>query len=134
MVDREYKIKKWKTDSSFFDSVEMSDWRIWGCEELDTESYSNGRWNPEESALSINYLELLAIFYALQSLNVHHCNVHIEIQSDNISAIKYINDMGGMTSTSMDLLAKDIWQWCIERKINLSAIHVPGVLNTADFY
>lgn len=106
----------------------------WGCEELDTERYSNGRWNPEESALSINYLELLAIFYALQSLYVHHCNVHIEIQSDNISAIKYINDMGGMTSTSMDLLAKDIWQWCIERKINLSAIHVPGVLNTADFY
>ena len=53
---------------------------------------------------------------------------------DNVSAVKYINDMGGMTSKSMDSLAKDIWAWCLDRGIFISAIHIPGIYNSADFY
>lgn len=106
----------------------------WGSIDLDSNIHANGRWNVHESCNSINFLELLAIFYALQALYCNEHDVHIEIQSDNVSAIKYINDMGGIASEIMDLLAKDIWEWCIERKIHIYATYVPGILNTADFF
>lgn len=91
--------KHCRTDASF---------QGWGSVDLDTNVHANGRWYYQESLHSINFLELMAIFYALQSLYCNESNLHIEIQSDNISAIKYINDMGGMTSGAMDLLAKII--------------------------
>jgi hypothetical protein len=96
--------------------------------------YTNGRWSIEEALNSINYLELLAIWYTVQALYHNEHDIHIEIQSDNTTAISYINDFGGMTSVKMDRLAYDIWMWCLERAICLSAIHIPGVDNTADFY
>ena len=34
----------------------------------------------------------------------------------------------------MDLLAKQILQWCLQREIYISAIYCPGIQNTADFY
>ena len=60
--------------------------------------------------------------------------MHIEIQCDNVSAGSYLNCMGGMTSKSMDTLAKDIWSWCLDKETFISAVHLPGVLNSADFY
>lgn len=106
----------------------------WGSIDLDSNQHANGRWNARESVYPIHYLECLAVFYALQSLYKFKKNVHIEVQSDNVITIKYLNDLGGMTSESMDELAKRIWEWCLERQIYISAIFVPGVLNTADFY
>ena len=80
-------------------------------------------------------MELLAIFYALQSLYKDCQNTHIEFQSDNVSAVSYVNDFGGMTSELMDGLARLIWQWCLDRQIFLSAVHIPGTENVvADFY
>ena len=106
----------------------------WGSIDLDTNLHTNGRWNAEESCNPIHILEMLAIFYALQSLYSNKRDVHIEIQSDNVISIKYITDLGGMTSKSMDRLAYDIWDWCLERRIVLSAVFIAGYLNTADFY
>ena len=118
-------VKHCRTDASF---------QGWGSIDLDTNEYTQGRWNLLESGHSINYLELLAVFYALQSLYENTWGVHIEVESDNQSCIKYINDLGGMLSEEMDLLAKEIWQWCLHREIFISASYCPGTLNTADFY
>ncbi|MCG7879447.1 MAG: reverse transcriptase domain-containing protein [Candidatus Thiodiazotropha endolucinida] len=118
-------LKHCRTDASF---------QGWGCIDLDTNKFAQGRWTVVEADHSINYLELLAAFYALQSLYENTRGLHIEIQSDNQSCIKYINDLGGIVSQEMDLLAKDIWQWCLHREIYISASFCPGVLNTADFY
>jgi len=107
----------------------------WGAVDLAENKHANGRWNSSESHNQINVLELLAIFYAMQSMYSNQSNVHIEIQSDNVSAVAYVNDMGGMTSKHMDSLARSIWEWCLERNIYLSAIHIPGSQNVeADFY
>lgn len=114
-----------RTDASFLG---------WGSVDLDSSRYANGRWTYKESENLINYLELLAIFYALQSFYDKDRGVDIEIQSDNTSAIKYINDNGGIVSEPMDRLAGKIWQWCLERKIYISVVYVPGAENTADFY
>lgn len=47
----------------------------------------------------------------------------------SVSAISYVNNMGGMESISMNQLAKEIWQWCIKRDIFVSASFIPGTLN-----
>ncbi|XP_060584464.1 uncharacterized protein LOC132740559 [Ruditapes philippinarum] len=107
----------------------------WGSFEVNSERHAGGRWKIQEAQNNINYLELLSIFYGLQSLYSNCLNIHIQVQSDNTSAIKYINDMGGMTSVDMDQLAKEIWDWSICRNIFISAIHIPGKCNVmADFY
>ena len=106
----------------------------WGSIDLNSDMHANGRWTIQESKHSINFLELLAVFYALQALYWNKNNVHIEIQCDNVSAVSYLNCMGGMTSKSMDALAKDIWSWCLDKEIFISAVHLPGILNSADFY
>ena len=91
----------------------------WGAENLDYNEFTQGRWNFLESVHFINYLELLATFYALQSLYENERGVHIEIQSNNTSCIKYVNDLEGIVSEDMDLLAKEIemWQWCLQRNL-----------------
>lgn len=40
-----------------------------------------------------------------------------------------LNNMGGMTSIDMDKLAGNIWQWCMDRHIYISASHLSGVEN-----
>lgn len=106
----------------------------WGCIDLNSGRHAGGRWCLDELKFSINYLELLAIFYALKSFYSRESDVHIQIQSDNISAITYVNDMGGMASKPLDVLAGDIWKWCLPKKIFLSAVHIPGSVNTSDYY
>ena len=39
-----------------------------------------------------------------------------------------------MTSESLNNLAMDIWSWCIDRDIFLSAQHIPGSDNVAAVY
>ena len=106
----------------------------YGGIDLNSDRHANGRWSREESVNSINYLELLAVFYVLQALYCKENNTQIEIQSDNTTAVSYINEFGGMNSVEMDCLAKKIWEWCLERDICISAIHIPGVQNTADYF
>ncbi|MCG7875172.1 MAG: reverse transcriptase domain-containing protein [Candidatus Thiodiazotropha endolucinida] len=114
-----------RTDASFLG---------WGAFEVHSYRHANGRWNMEELEYSINYLELLAIFYALQSFYAHSANTHLQFQSDNVSAVAYINNMGGMNSVDMDKLAGNIWKWCLDRNIFISASHLSGVENfCADF-
>ena len=97
--------------------------------------FAGGRWSSLESTNHINFLELFAIFLALKSFfssnTMYH---HIGIKSDNSSAVAYINNMGGMTSQFMDQLAIDIWNWCTDHHLFISAQYLPGVLNSnADF-
>ena len=107
----------------------------WGCFDEDQNKYANGRWDSSVSDKSINFLELLAIFHAMRALYSEVSQSHIEIRCDNISAVAYVNDMGGMVSLSMDRLAKELWEWCLNRDIFISAIYIPGKDNVrADYY
>ena len=106
-----------------------------GCVDVNTGMTTNGRWTSEESGYHINYLELLAVFYALQTLYSKCTGVHIQFQSDSVTAVTYIQDMGGMASLDLDILARKIWQWCLKKDIFISAKHIAGVDNdVADFY
>jgi dihydroxyacetone kinase len=43
-----------------------------------------------------------------------------------------INNMGGIKSEDLNSLSKDIWNWCCDKNIWLSAAHIPGKCNSAD--
>ena len=68
----------------------------WGGIDLGSERIAQNRWSSQQLDNSINFLELLAIFNVLQAFYSEVEDVHIEIQCDNITAVTYINDMGGM--------------------------------------
>jgi hypothetical protein len=40
-----------------------------------------------------------------------------------------INNMGGIKSDDLTSLSKDIWNWCCDKNIWLSAAHIPGKCN-----
>ncbi|XP_053389192.1 uncharacterized protein LOC128552195 [Mercenaria mercenaria] len=101
---------------------------------LQKEGKTGGRWTTYEAQNHINYLELLAIFFALKSWAVDQNHVHIGVQSDSTTAIAYINNLGGMQNKAMDMLAKEIWQWCISRNLFVTAYHLPGCENVEADY
>ena len=48
---------------------------------------------------------------------------------DNTTAIAYLLHKGGSISQQCNVLAKDIWTFCIDRNIWLTAAHLPGHLH-----
>jgi len=90
---------------------------------------TGGRWTSAEATNHINILQLQAAFFALKAFcNTHH--THVQLQIDNTTAVAYINNMGGSKSPLLNTLAKEIWNWCIERDIWVSAVHIAGKLHT----
>ena len=88
-----------------------------------------GRWAKSEIQ-QINFLELKAIKLALETYCKSTIYNHIRIMSDNSTAIAYINSKGGTKSPPLDALAADIWEFCNEKGIHISAAHIPGAKNT----
>ena len=91
---------------------------------------SGGQWTAEEAKLHINILELKAILFGLKSFFPGVRDKHIRIQSDNSTAVAYVNNKGGVKSIDCHRQAKAIWEWALPRNINLSAEHLPGSDNT----
>jgi len=94
---------------------------------------TRGKWALEEARHHIDYLELLAAFLALQCFAKHSSGVTIQMKLDNVTAVTYINKLGGTHSQIICQLALRMWDWCIQRDIFLVAEHLPGRDNiTAD--
>ncbi len=87
-------------------------------------------WSRQERSLYINCLELLAATLEVKCYAKGRTSVSIPLKMDSISALTYINKMGGTISPELTRLAKELWLWCMERNISLSAEHLPSVLNT----
>ena len=90
-----------------------------------------GRWTDVETTSHINILELQAAFFALRAFCHTTNNTHVQLQIDNTTAVAYITNMGGTKSTQLNNLAKEMWTWCINKNIWLSAVHIAGKLNTS---
>ena len=106
--------------------------RGWGarCNSCDT----GGLWSQAETQFHINYLETLAAFFALKCFASTLESTHVQIRIDNTAAVYYINNMGGTKSITLNKLARKIWYWCISRDLDLTVVHIPGLMNTkADF-
>ena len=89
-----------------------------------------GRWTDAETTNHINILELHAAFFALRAFCHTTSNTHVQLQIDN-TTVAYITNMGGSKSTYLNNLAKEMWTWCINKNIWVSAVHIAGKLNTS---
>ncbi|CAG8844937.1 43422_t:CDS:2, partial [Gigaspora margarita] len=53
----------------------------------------------------------------------------ILVKSDNTIAVVYLNYQGSTAFQELSLLAEDIWNLCLNKKIRITAQHLPGKLN-----
>lgn len=93
------------------------------------EEKTHGFWSPTEKNNHINYLELRAIFYGLKCFACDLRDCRILIRADNTTAISYVNKMGSIRFPQLNLLARDIWQWCELRNIFLFASYINSKSN-----
>ena len=90
---------------------------------------TGGRWTVEEQDYHINVLEPKAVLFGLNALCEHMSGAHILVRTDNSTTVSYLTLMGGSKSVSCNMVAREIWLWCIARKIWLTVSHIPGVEN-----
>ncbi|KAB0802676.1 hypothetical protein PPYR_04862 [Photinus pyralis] len=88
------------------------------------ESRIRGWWTPEDRLHHINYLELLAIFFALKGFASSCSNSNILLRCDNTTALSYINKMGSIHHSALFDLTKRIWEWCEERNLWLHVSYI----------
>ena len=76
---------------------------------------------------------LQAAFFALKAFCQTTSNTHVQLQIDNTTAVggNMGANMGGSKSTQLNNLAKEMWIWCINKNIWVSAVHIAGKLNTS---
>ena len=104
----------------------------WGAEYKGTST--GGTWTKAEAENHINYLEMLAVWFGLQTFAKDINNTHIRVLCDNTSTVNILNHMGTSHSEICDRLAKKIWQWCVDKSIWLSVAHIPGKQNLVADY
>ena len=85
--------------------------------------------DPLESTYHINYLELKAIQMGFSSLCSEPQNVHIQVLSDNRTAVASIHNMGGTHPPSCNQITRDVLIWCKQRNLKITIPHLPGCLN-----
>ncbi|EFN70496.1 hypothetical protein EAG_00458, partial [Camponotus floridanus] len=95
---------------------------------------SHGYWKAEDLELHINLLELMAAFFGLKCFasNKRHCNILLRL--DNTTAIAYINRMRDSRYEGLSTLAREIWQWCEQREIWITASYIPSKENAEADY
>lgn len=100
-----------------------------------SESATGGLWSQTERKLHINVLEMLAGTFAVKTFARSQSNIHVRLRMDNTAAVAYVNHMGGTRSSRLAEAARDLWMWCLDRGMTLSAAYLPGEQNsTADRY
>ena len=93
-----------------------------------------GPWEWERLWSHINKKELQTCFIALEYFVSHLRDIHVQLSVDNTAAVSYLNHTGGgggggTRSQALSDLAIAIWEWCLQRRIYLSAIDIPGIVN-----
>ena len=89
---------------------------------------THGLWSEAEITYHINVLELLTLELGLRPLLVDCQGQHIQVVSDNTTAVSCINGMRGKY-LHCDSITRNIWSWAIDQGNWLSAAHIPGTSN-----
>ena len=83
---------------------------------------------PSEATQHINYLELLAVLFALKAFTKDFKGIHIRLRIDNTTAVSCINKKGS-TKKYLHEVTKKIWLFALSKDIWISAAHIPGKEN-----
>ena len=98
----------------------------WGAHyrELETQGY----WDERMSLQHSNVRELTAVLLAIRAFKHAIQNKNIQVLSDNITTVAYINHMGGPIK-QLTNIAKDIWKEAIHSNITITARYLAGKEN-----
>ena len=77
-----------------------------------------------EAENHINILELVAAYLSMETFAKRKTNFHVRMKIDNTTAVSVINRMGTSHSTECNAIGKNIWEWCFDRNIWVSAAHI----------
>ncbi|MPC67323.1 hypothetical protein E2C01_061497 [Portunus trituberculatus] len=88
-----------------------------------------GIWTVEEQELHMNYLELLAVFRALQSFEQALSESVVSVMSNNSTVVAYLRKSGGTRSEPLSTLSETVLRWCESRSISLCPVFIPGCRN-----
>ena len=91
-------------------------------------THVSGLWQGEQSSLSINARELLAVELALESLHSQLHDLQVAFV-DNSTALAYLKKAGGTRSQVLNDIAQRIFRKCEEWSITLLPQFIPGKLN-----
>ena len=89
----------------------------------------SGLWMRDECQLHINVLELRVVGLTLLHLGQEVHSQSVLIESDNSSALSYINRQGGVISKTLNDEMCTLFHWLVLRSIRVRVIHPPGVNN-----
>jgi hypothetical protein len=87
-----------------------------------------GYWNTRMSMEHSNYRELMAVLMAILSFQNQLRGKNVQLLSDNITTIAYLNHLGGCEKKLSDL-STAIWSTCYELGVTLQAKHLAGKEN-----
>ena len=90
---------------------------------------ASGYWTFEESRLSINALELLAVQRALSLRPSFWTDKKVLVVSDNSTAVAYINHQGGTRSSTLLNITYGLFRLVMRYRMAVQARHIPGRLN-----
>eukprot|EP00079_Xenopus_tropicalis_P015415 XP_004913005.1 PREDICTED: uncharacterized protein LOC101734416 [Xenopus tropicalis] len=84
---------------------------LFGCVATLEGQAAQGQWSPEEKILPINLLEIRAIRLGLLHWQHDLTGKAVKVQSDNSTAVEYINHQGGTRSRAALNEVKLIFRW-----------------------
>ena len=93
---------------------------------------ASGLWDLEQSALSINARELLAVREGLLHFQSSLVGRNVSVFCDNSTAVSYLRKEGGTRSPFLNSLTQRILHWAESLSISLVPQFIPGSLHLAD--
>lgn len=89
---------------------------------------AQGFWSHRVAKQSSNYRELLAVLMGLLSFREQLKDKKVQILSDNVTTVAFINGMGGSVA-ELDFIARSIHLEALEINVTLSAKYLSGPQN-----
>ena len=93
-------------------------------------NYNAAKTELDRFGNNINALELLAVLYSIKSFTSELKSKALLIGSNNMTAVWYFNEFGGIKSPICNQLTKETWEICVKHNISLVAAHIHGCENS----
>ena len=96
---------------------------------------NRGSWSQQEAIYHVNEQELAATKHAILKFTKIRKPKRLHLLIENTSALSYLVKMGGTHNPIMLNLAKEIWEYLMQKEITLTAEYIPSELNkTPDWW
>ena len=94
---------------------------------------ASGVWSNQDKQAHINWLEMKAVWLALQRLSPRLERQVVRLCCDNSTVVTYLRKEGGTRADHLTDLTQTILNWCDSKSVTLLPVHLAGARNvTAD--